>query len=74
VLYDKRYELLRQELQNLRRAAAMTQGDIARLLGHSQSYVSKIESGEQYLDVIVFVDWCEALKADPSKLLEHIQG
>lgn len=74
MLYDKRYGLLRQELQNLRRAAAMTQSDIARLLGHTQSYVSKVENGEQYLDVILFVDWCQALKADPSEVLALIQA
>jgi transcriptional regulator with XRE-family HTH domain len=51
----------------------MSQSDVGGLLGHSQSYVSKVESGEQYLDVILFVDWCEALKADPSKVLEHIR-
>ena len=73
MLYDRRYGLLRQELQNLRRAASMTESDVAGLLGHTQSYISKVESGEQYLDVILFVDWCQALKADPSAVLALIQ-
>lgn len=33
---------------------------LAEKLGRGQSYVSKVERGEQYVDVIEFLEWCDA--------------
>jgi hypothetical protein len=30
-----------------------------------QSYVSKVERGERYMDVLFFLDWCRACKQHP---------
>lgn len=47
----------------LRKAAGLSQVQLADRLGVGQSYVSKIERGEAYVDVLVFIDWCEACGA-----------
>ncbi len=41
-------------------------------LGKGQSYVSKMERGEQYVDLLGFIEWCEACGTPPSKIIDHI--
>lgn len=40
-----------------RKSAGLTQVEMASCLGVGQSYVSKIERGESYVDIMTFVDW-----------------
>jgi len=49
-------------LKQLRLDAALTQSQLAERLGHSQSYVSKYESGEQRLDLIELENVCKAVQ------------
>ncbi|MFA1584449.1 helix-turn-helix domain-containing protein [Achromobacter xylosoxidans] len=72
MLYGQRYEVLRRELQQLRVDAGLTQVELAKKLGKGQSYVSKVERGEQYVDLIEFLEWCEACKAEPEKVVRKI--
>ena len=60
MIYGRRYEAVRRVLRKVRREAGLTQVQLAEKLGKGQSYVSKVERGEQYLDVLEFVEWCEA--------------
>ncbi len=55
-----------------RKAAGLTQIQMAEKLGVGQSYVSKIERGESYVDVMTFVDWCQACSLAPGKNLDQI--
>lgn len=52
VSYPEEYRALLERLRAARRAAGLTQVDVARTLGKPQSFVSKIESGERRLDPI----------------------
>ncbi|MFM9895226.1 helix-turn-helix domain-containing protein [Achromobacter xylosoxidans] len=72
MLYGQRYEVLRRELQQLRVDAGLTQVELAKKLGKGQSYVSKVERGEQYVDLIEFLKWCEACRAEPEKVVRKI--
>lgn len=74
VLYTKRYGALRSELQAVRLAKPLTQTELAHALGKTQSYVSKIETGEQYVDVIEFLAWCEVTGADACHILQHVKA
>ena len=65
-LRTPRHSLLMQELRNLRQTAGLTQTALAALLGRPQSYVAKVEGGERRMDVIEFVAWIEATKAQDS--------
>lgn len=42
------------QLIKARREADLDQKEVAKLLGKSQSFISKIEAGHSYLDVIDF--------------------
>lgn len=72
MLYAERYETLRQSLRKTRLKAGLTQIELSLRLDRGQSYVSKIERGEQYLDVLEFILWCEACGSTPSKVIAKI--
>lgn len=72
MLYAQRYEKLRQALRKTRRQAGLTQVELAERLEKGQSYVSKVERGEQYMDVLEFILWCEACETAPGKVIAKI--
>jgi transcriptional regulator with XRE-family HTH domain len=47
-------------LRQVRVDAKLTQGQIAEIIGQTQSYVSKYENGEQRLDLIELEAVCKA--------------
>ena len=74
MLYEARYTALRQELVQARLQAGLTQQQLAQSLYKVQSFVSKVETGERYLDVIDFIAWCEALQANAAELIAKTQN
>ena len=46
--------------------------ELAKLLNTSHATVGKIELGERRLDVIEWIEYCEALNADPFECLEAL--
>lgn len=51
-VYSARYQQFLKRLKAARQAAGLTQVEVARRLGHPQSWVSKCEAGERRVDVI----------------------
>ncbi|RSD09030.1 XRE family transcriptional regulator [Pandoraea apista] len=49
----------------MRKAAGLTQVELAERMALGQSYLSKIERGERYIDVLLYLDWCRACGAEP---------
>lgn len=62
-------ELLRL-LRAARGSAGLTQTDLSARLARAQSFVSKYERGTRRLDVMEYLEVCEALAISPSQLLE----
>lgn len=56
-------------LKQARMQAGLTQVEMAHALGVGQSYVSKIERGDAYLDVMLFADWCAKCGLQPGDIL-----
>jgi len=50
-IYLKEHILLVERLKKARIGAGFDQNEIAKLLGMSQSYVSKMESGQRKIDI-----------------------
>lgn len=71
-VHHPRYKALRAALVALRNAAQLTQMQLAQRLEVGQSFVSKIERGDAYVDVMLFVDWCIACGVNPAQALEQI--
>lgn len=73
-LHSARGFELRQRLRAAREEAGITQQDLAAKLDKPQSFVSKYETGERRLDVIEFVDVCQALEVDAAGFLSGLSG
>ena len=56
-----------------RKAARLTQSDLACQLRKPQSFVAKYEGGERRIDVVEFVTICQVIGADSSKLLKSLK-
>lgn len=50
--WGRAYQQFRKRLVSARESAGLTQREAARLLGRSQSFVAKSESGERRVDVV----------------------
>ena len=63
---------LRKELKRARKAARMTQAEVASALGKPQSYIAKVENGERRIDLVETLALCQALNFDPKELIDLI--
>jgi transcriptional regulator with XRE-family HTH domain len=60
-IWTAEYAALLELLRESRRAAGLSQVELAKKVGQSQSFVSKVEKGERRLDVIQLRTLCLAL-------------
>jgi transcriptional regulator with XRE-family HTH domain len=62
-IYSEEYQLFLRRLREARRAAGLTQIDLAERLGAraTQSFVSKCERGERRMDVAEVRAFCRAI-------------
>jgi len=72
--FSPAYRHLRTLIIGARRANGLRQADVARKLRRPQSYVSKVESGERRLDVVEFIQFADAIGADPVGILRSVVG
>ncbi|MCZ4324620.1 helix-turn-helix domain-containing protein [Pseudomonas anguilliseptica] len=73
-IYSDSYQLLLDLLVAARKAAPLTQAQVAERLGKPQSFVSKYERGERRLDVIEFIEVCRQLGVEPEKLIQRLEA
>lgn len=59
------YQTLLTLLRDLRERAGVTQFSLAEGLSNTQTFISKVERGERRIDVVEFIEICEALDVDP---------
>jgi transcriptional regulator with XRE-family HTH domain len=71
-IHHPRYQTLRSAMVAARKEAGLTQIQMAGLLEVGQSYVSKIERGESYIDVMTYVDWYTACGMPPGAVLDAL--
>lgn len=72
-IYQERYLVLINALIQARKEAGLTQTQVATILSKPQSYVAKVEGTDRKLDVVEFVELCEALHQDPSKFIQYLK-
>ena len=70
-IFTQRHQELIGFIASARKAAGVTQVELATRLGKPQSFVSKVERGERRIDVIEFCQIAEALGRDPAHLLQE---
>lgn len=71
-LYHADYEGLRTLLRDVRRQAGMTQTQMADALELGQSYVSKLERGANFVDLLLYIRWCQACGVKPGEVLDRL--
>ena len=59
-------------LKGARKAAGLTQAEVAGRLKKPQSFVAKYEKGERRLDVLEFVAVCRAVEADAVEIVRKL--
>ncbi|MFN0277677.1 MAG: helix-turn-helix domain-containing protein [Pyrinomonadaceae bacterium] len=61
-IYSEAYSCFITELRNARVQASLTQEQVARRLGQTQSFISKVERGERRIDIVELKAICEVLE------------
>jgi transcriptional regulator with XRE-family HTH domain len=60
------YQTLIALLRELRTGQGVHQAVLGNRLGNTQTFISKVERGERRLDLVEFIELCEALDFDPA--------
>ncbi len=71
-VHSHQYRKILDWLIAARKAAGLTQQQVADQLGKPQSFVAKFEGGERRLDIVEFVTIAKLLKADPASAIRLI--
>jgi transcriptional regulator with XRE-family HTH domain len=72
-IYTDEYAVLRALLREAREAAGLTQVQLAKKVGQSQSFVSKAEQGDRRLDLIQLRTLCHALDTTLPALVADLE-
>ncbi len=68
--YRSRYRHFLGRLKEARTEAGLTQVEVARKLGHPQSFISKCESGERRVDVVELAEFSRLYRRPLSYFVE----
>jgi transcriptional regulator with XRE-family HTH domain len=71
-IHSDQYRKVLDWLISARKAAGLTQQQVADQLGKPQSFVAKYEGDERRLDVVEFVTIANLLNADPTSAIRLI--
>lgn len=71
-LRSRRHRALCAALVQARKAAGLSQQELASRLKTSQTVIARIETGERRVDVVEFIDLARALRTDPHRVLDEL--
>lgn len=63
-IYTEDHKYLIEQLKNTRKEIMLDQNEVAKLLGISQSSISKIESGQRRIDIVQLKSFAKLYKKD----------
>ena len=61
-IYSDEHNYIVEKLIEARKKANLTQKDVAKLLGRTQSFVSKIEAGQRRIDIVQLKEFAKLYK------------
>lgn len=61
-IYSKEHKFLTEQLKRARIEVGLDQEKVAELLGKTQSFISKIESGQRRIDVVQLKEFAKIYK------------
>ena len=62
IIYSKEHRYIIKQLKKAREEASLSQEQVAKILHKTQSYISKIESGQRRIDIIQLKEFAEIYK------------
>lgn len=63
-IYSKDHKFLVEQLKKARTEASLDQEKAAKLLGRTQSYISKVESGQRRIDIVQLKEFAKVYKKE----------
>ncbi|MEK7616667.1 MAG: helix-turn-helix transcriptional regulator [Patescibacteria group bacterium] len=63
-IYTKVHEDIVNKLKNAREKAGLSQLEAAKKVGKTQSYISKVESGQRQIDIVELKKFAQVYKKD----------
>jgi transcriptional regulator with XRE-family HTH domain len=69
---EKKYKHFLELFYQARVNSGFRQIDLAQIFEMPQSFISKIESGERRIDIIEFIEICEALNISPEEFIKTL--
>lgn len=69
-IYTKTHRTMVKKLIKARKEAGFKQNDVAKKLGKTQSYISKIESGQCRIDIVQLKELAEIYKKNPKHFIK----
>jgi transcriptional regulator with XRE-family HTH domain len=73
-VFTAEYAAFTRRIIAARKAAGVTQQQLADRIGKPQSFVSKYERGERRVDLVEFLAIAEALSLDPSRFIRDLKS
>jgi transcriptional regulator with XRE-family HTH domain len=73
-IYSHKYALMLRLLIDARKAAGLTQSELADIISKRQTFVSKYERGERRLDVLELIQIARCLNIDPHAIIDEIEN
>jgi len=69
-IYSKEHKSIVKQLKKAREDAGLSQEEVAKVLNTTQSYVSKLESGQRKIDIVQLKKFTKIYKKDISFFLK----
>jgi transcriptional regulator with XRE-family HTH domain len=61
-IYSKDHKYIVEQLKKARKEAGLEQAEVAKLLGKTQSHVSKVEAGQRRIDIVAHKEFANIYK------------
>lgn len=71
-VHSERHKLIAATLAERRKAAGLTQAQVAKVLGRHQPFVANIESGERRVDLVELLDIAAIIDLDIEGLVRKL--
>lgn len=63
-IYSKDHKYIVEQLKKARQEADLEQQEVAKLLGKTQSHISKVEAGQRRIDIVALKEFAKIYKKD----------
>lgn len=61
-IYSKDHKYIVEQLKKARQEVGLEQTEVAKLLGRTQSHISKIEAGQRRIDIVALKEFAKIYK------------